>query len=112
MERGAQFTYRLRVENGSAYGLNGTQAVFELPRGVAFLASPEGGVTQVDDQTVIITVGRLAAGASKDIHLTVALGPGARRGDILAATASLRSSTALPVEADEVRTGVDARDPD
>jgi hypothetical protein len=109
--RGAQFTYHLRVENGSPYGLNGTQAVFELPRGVAFLASPDGGATQVD-QTVIVTVGRLAAGASKDIHLTVALGPGASRGDILAATASLRSGTALPVEADEVRTRVNAHDPD
>jgi hypothetical protein len=103
--RGAQFTYRLHVENASAYGLNGAQTVFDLPSDVALVGSPDGGATQIG-QTVVVTVGRLAAGASKDIHLTVALGPGAGSGDILTATAALRSSTALAVEAEEVRTRV------
>ena len=103
--RGAQFAYSLRVENGSPYALNGTQAVFELPNDVALLGSPDGGTTQID-QTVVVTVGRLAAGTTKDVHLTVALGPGAGKGDILTAIAGLRSSTALPVEADEARTQV------
>jgi hypothetical protein len=109
--RGAQFTYTLRVENDSRYALNGTQAVFVLPQDVAALGSPDGGTTQIG-QTVVVTVGRLAAGARKDIHMTVALGPGAGKGDILTGTAGLRSSTALPVESDEVRTKVQANDPD
>jgi hypothetical protein len=109
--RGAQFTYTLRVENSSPYSLNGTQAVFELPNNVALLGSPDGGTTQID-RTVVVTVGRLAAGSSKEIHLTVALGPGAGKGDILTATAGLRSSTALPVEADEVRTRIGDRPDD
>jgi acid phosphatase type 7 len=105
VSRGGQFTYRLRVENGSSFALNGTQAVFDLPSEVALVGSPDGGATQIG-QTVVVTVGRIAAGASKDIHLTVALGPGADRGDILTGTAGLRSSTAQAVEADEVRTRV------
>jgi hypothetical protein len=109
--RGAQFTYTLRVENDSRYALNGTQAAFVLPGDVATLGSPDGGTTQIG-QTVVVTVGRLAAGARKDIHLTVALGPGAGKDDILSATAGLRSSTALPVESDEVRTRVQSNDPD
>jgi hypothetical protein len=105
VSRGAQFTYSLRVDNRSPYALNGAQAVFELPNDVAVVGSPDGGATQIG-QTVVVTVGRLAGGTSKDIHLTVALGPGGRKGDILTASASLRSSTALSVEADEARTRV------
>jgi Calcineurin-like phosphoesterase/Domain of unknown function DUF11 len=105
VSRGAQFTYTLHVDNRSSFALNGTQAVFELPHDVALLSSPDGGATQIG-QAVVVTVGRLAAGASKDIHLTVALGPGARKGDILTATVNLRSSTALSVETDEARTRV------
>jgi len=102
---GAQFTYRLHVENASSYGLNGTQAVFELPDGVNFVSSSDGGAVRVG-HTVVVTMGRLAAGASADVHLTVGVDPSAGKGDILTATAGLRSSTALPVEGDEVRTRV------
>jgi len=102
---GAQFTYRLHVENASSYGLNGTQAVFGLPDGVNFVSSPDGGAVRIG-RTVVVTMGRLAAGASADVHLTVGVDPSAEKGDILIATAGLRSSTALPVEGDEVRTRV------
>jgi Calcineurin-like phosphoesterase/Purple acid Phosphatase, N-terminal domain len=102
---GGQFTYVFRAENGSAYSLNGTQAVFKLPGKVVFVASPDGSATQIG-RTVVVTVGRLAAGASMDIRLTVSVGPGASKGDILNAKAELRSSTALAVEAEEIRTTV------
>src|SRR6266481_4864185 len=102
---GAQFTYRLHVENATSYGLNGTQAVFELPDGVNFVSSSDGGAVWIG-RTVVVTMGHLAAGASADVHLTVGVDPSAGKGDILTATAGLRSSTALPVERDEVRTRV------
>jgi hypothetical protein len=102
---GAQFTYSLHVENGSSYGLNGTQAVFELPNGVSLIASPDSRTVQVGS-TVVVTIGRLAAGGSTDVRLTVSVDPGTEKGEILAATAGLRSSTAMPVEGDEVRTHV------
>ena len=79
------------------------QAVFEVPDGVNFVSSPDG---------VVVTMGRLAAGASSDVHLTVGVDPSAGKGDILTATAGLRSSTALPVEGDEVRTRVSRPGPD
>jgi hypothetical protein len=105
---GGQFTYTLHVENHSPYGLNGTQAVFELPSDVTLVNSPDGGAVQLG-RRVVVTLGRLAAGVSTDIHLTVAVVPGADRGAVLTATARLRSSTALTVDADEVRTRVSGR---
>jgi hypothetical protein len=94
---GAEFTYRLTANNGSPYNLNGTQAVFDLPSGITFVASPDGPATQIGN-SVVITIGRLAAGVSEDIHLMVAL-----TGDHkVKATALVRSSTALPVQAEEV----------
>jgi hypothetical protein len=108
---GGQFTYTLHVENRSPYGLNGTQAVFELPSDVTLVDSPDGAAVQLG-RTVVVTLGRLAAGVSTDIHLTVAVAPGADGGDILTATARLRSGTALPVDVDEVRTRVSERGSD
>jgi hypothetical protein len=102
---GAQFTYRLRVDNSSSYSLNGTQAVFELPSDVTFVDSPDGSALQIGN-TVVVTIGRLASGVSGEIHLNVAVGPGADAGDVLAATAAIRSSTALPAQAHRIRTRV------
>ena len=104
---GGQFTYTLHVENHSTYGLNGTQAVFELPSDVTLVNSPDGGAAQVG-RNIVVTVGRLGSGVSTDIHVTVSLASGTQPGNILTATARLRSSTALPVEADEVRTRISA----
>jgi len=89
-----QITYVLHVRNNSAHNLNGTQAVFFLPPGFSLVSSPDGGATQAGN-SFVVTIGRLAAGASTDVHLTVS--PGA--GDNFAiAFAMVRSSTALPSE--------------
>ena len=94
---GDQLTYRLTADNRSHYNLNGAQAVFELPEGVSFVNSPDGPATQIGN-TVVVTIGRLAAGTSKDVHLTVT---GGVSGDHDRPQALVRSSTALPVQADE-----------
>jgi hypothetical protein len=101
---GAQFTYVLSVVNSSSYNLNGTQAVFSLPNDVTLVSSPDGSAVQVNN-SVVVTVGRLAAGTSKDIHLNVAV-TGAHNGDKLTATGLVRSSTALSAQSDQVRTVV------
>lgn len=101
---GTQFTYSLSVENRSPYNLNGTQAVFELPNGVTFVDSSDGGAVQIGN-SVVVTVGRLCAGGNIEIHLN-ASAPNARHRHTFAATAVVRSSTALPVQADAVRTRV------
>src|SRR5260370_4283435 len=47
---GGQLTYTLSIQNGSTRGLNGTQAVFDLPTGVALVASPVALATQMTHQ--------------------------------------------------------------
>jgi uncharacterized repeat protein (TIGR01451 family) len=102
---GAQFTYRLSVENRSPFNLNGTQAVFTLPNDVTVVSSPDGAAVQTAN-TVVVTVRRLSAGANIDIHLNVVVVSGVDIGRSLKASALVRSSTALPVQANDIRTHV------
>jgi hypothetical protein len=100
---GAQLTYVLSVHNASSHGLNGTQGVFDLPSSVTFVASPDGTATQVGNQ-IVVTIGRLNAGADAVVHLQTQVNAPAGTG--LMATALLRSSTALPVPANTAHTSV------
>jgi uncharacterized repeat protein (TIGR01451 family) len=107
---GAQLTYRLSVENRSPFNLNGTQAVFTLPDNVTVVSSPDGATVQIAN-TIVVTIGRLSAGAGIDIHLNVVIVPGVDVGGSLRASALVRSSTALPVQANVIRTHVTSRNP-
>jgi len=93
----------LSIQNSSSQGLNGTQAVFELPSGVTFVASPDGTATQVGNQ-VVVTIGRLDASGSAIVHLQTQINAPAGSG--LDAKALLRSSTALPVPANTAHSSV------
>ena len=100
---GGQLTYTLNVRNGSSHGLNGTQAVFEIPGGVTFVASPDGSATQVGNQ-IVVTIGRLDAGGDATIHIQTQVNGEAD--SELKASALLRSSTALSIHANRVHTSV------
>jgi hypothetical protein len=100
---GGQLTYILNVHNGSSYGLNGSQAVFEIPSGVTFVASPDGSATQVGSQ-IVVTIGRLDAGGSAVVRVQTKVS--AEAGAVITAAALLRSSTALSAPANEVHTNV------
>jgi uncharacterized repeat protein (TIGR01451 family) len=100
---GGQLTYTLNAHNGSSHGLNGSQAVFEIPSGVTFVSSPDGSATQVGNQ-IVVTIGRLDAGGSAVVNIQTQVNAGA--GSELEATALLRSSTALSAPANEVHTSV------
>jgi hypothetical protein len=102
--QGAQLIYTLTAHNGSSYGLNGTQAVFDLPSEVTFVASPDGIATQVGDK-VVVTIGRLDPGGSATVHLQTQANINAD--SALGAKALLRSSTALSAASNEVHTQVD-----
>jgi len=99
----AQLIYTLTVHNGSSHGLNGTQAVFELPGDVTFVSSPDGVATQVGDK-VVVTIGRLDPGGSATVHLQTQVNTNAD--SALRAKALLRSSTALSAPSNEVHTTV------
>jgi uncharacterized repeat protein (TIGR01451 family) len=100
---GGQLTYALSVQNGSSHGLNGTQAVFDIPSGVTFVASPDGGATQVGSQ-IVVTIGRLDTGGNSVARIQTRVN--AEAGSKLRASAMLRSSTALSVPANTVHTSV------
>jgi uncharacterized repeat protein (TIGR01451 family) len=100
---GGQLIYTLTVRNGSSHGLNGTQAVFELPSDVTFVSSPDGVATQVGDK-VVVTIGRLDPGGNATVHLQTQVNTNADSG--LRAKALLRSSTALSAPSNEVHTRV------
>jgi len=100
---GGQLTYTLNVRNGSSHGLNGTQAVFEIPNDVTFVASPDGTATQLGNQ-IVVTIGRLDAGGDAVVHLQTHVN--AEPGTALTTAALLRSSTALSVQANEAHTKV------
>ncbi|HEY6268950.1 MAG TPA: metallophosphoesterase family protein [Candidatus Acidoferrum sp.] len=100
---GGQLIYTLSVHNGSVHGLNGTQAVFEIPSDVTFVSSPDGLATQVGDK-VVVTIGRLDAGGDAIVHLQTQVS--ANAWSELRAKALLRSSTALSALSNEVHTRV------
>ena len=100
---GGQLTYTLKIQNGSSHGLNGTQAVFQIPSGVTFIASPDGTATQAGNQ-IVVTIGRLDGGGSAVVHIQTHVSAAAGTG--LTAAALVRSGTALSVPSNVVHTSV------
>jgi len=100
----SQFVYSLSISNNSRIALNGVQAVVELPEGAHFVGAT-GGSAVVDGSSVIVTIGRLGAGATHTVQVTVqAPASGSKH---LMVRGSFRSATALPVDAGAADTEVD-----
>ena len=100
---GTTVSYTLRVANHSNHALNGTQAVFTLPKGSRFAGTLNNMVTQ-HGREVVVTLGRLAPAAQRDVSVSVTLPQHSRRDGVLRASAELRSATAMPVTANHVLT--------
>jgi len=96
-------TYTVVLHNGSQFSLNGTQVVLHLPNGVSVLDAADN-ITQAG-RDAVITLGRLAAGEERKLQLQTMVG-NLDDGALLVAGATLRSSTALPVTSNEMRTHV------
>ena len=86
------FTFTFR--NGSAYALNGAQAIVTLPNDVIFDSVSQGTVTQHDSE-LVISLGRLLPGSTTTLHVLGHVSSTAHHK--LQAAASLRSGTALTV---------------
>jgi len=95
---GATVSYTLNVSNGSSYALNGTQAVFTLPAGSQFAGAQDDSATQHGDE-VVVTVGRLAAGAQRKVTVSITLPKDDDAHKAMAVLAKVRSATAMPVAA-------------
>jgi calcineurin-like phosphoesterase family protein/uncharacterized protein DUF11 len=98
-------TYTVSIKNGSDYSLNGTQVRFRLPRSVIYAGTPDDKVT-VDGQEVVVTVGRVTAGSDQSVEIPVIISPEAGGFFPVLASASVTSSTALPVRTNDVFTKV------
>ncbi|MBI1396785.1 MAG: hypothetical protein GC151_12450 [Betaproteobacteria bacterium] len=115
MKSGKGVTYRVVARNGSAYALNGTQLVVDLPEHATY-AGPTGDDVTLHGHTLVLTIGRLANGETRTLDIPVTFGRGERgrdgdahgerghgreHGDAL--SVELRSATAQPVGARRLR---------
>jgi hypothetical protein len=97
---GGSLTYTIHISNQSNYSLNGVQVRLNLANNVSVTHAPDG--TTVQGNEAVATIGRLAAGQSQDIQLTVTVGG---HGEI-ESSATATSATAQPVATNHVETNV------
>jgi hypothetical protein len=90
------FAYTLNLKNNSPFSLNGTQVKLLLPPGITF-AGTIGDTTSVHGNEVVLTIGRLAAGASQTVSIEAAASSGHYEDPWAVAFATVTSSTALPL---------------
>ena len=103
---GSVLNYTLSIDNRTGYPLNGTQAIVTLPQGVDFSGTPGDAITQ-NGREVVITIGRLEAAETRNVHVEVKIPAAGNEDAMLVASASVRSATAMPVHTNDVRTRVE-----
>jgi uncharacterized membrane protein len=103
---GTLLSYTLSISNRTGYALNGTQAIVTLPKGVDFSGTPGDAITQ-NGREVVITIGRLEAAETRNVHVEVKIPAAGNEDAMLVASASVRSATAMPVHTNDVRTRVE-----
>src|SRR5262249_24512256 len=79
---GGALVYTVQVTSTSAYALNGAQIVVTLPDGVAFAGS-QSNTLAVQGQDVVVSLGRLAKGATKVIQVKGRVGSGVPAATVL-----------------------------
>lgn len=101
---GQSVSYSVSVKNNSKFALNGSQLVFAMPEG-ATLAGNAGEKLTVQGRNIVITIGRIESGSgtSVDVPVTLASSSADPEGGQSKASATLRSSTALPISTDSDR---------
>jgi hypothetical protein len=93
------------LRNNSPYSLNGTQVKLLLPPNVTF-SGTTGDTTTVQDNEVVITVGRLPTGAEQTVSINTTVSPDRHGSPFVQAFAVVTSSTALPLFTNPVVTAV------
>ncbi len=106
---GGVITYQLNIENGSGYPLNGAQVVFTLAEGAEYAGKPTDTILQIGKK-LIVTLGRLATGEVRRVHVDVKLASLQNGTDehqrVAEARAIIRSATAMPVSSNQVSTSI------
>jgi uncharacterized repeat protein (TIGR01451 family) len=91
---GDTLTYTVHLKNNSQYSLNGTQVRLVLPGNVSF-AGTISTTTTLQGNEVVVTVGRLVAGAEQTISIPAVVASECR--GKIEAFGSVTSSTAQPI---------------
>jgi uncharacterized repeat protein (TIGR01451 family) len=102
---GDALTFTVTLRNNSPYSLNGTQVKLLLPPNVTF-SGTTGDTTTVQDNEVVITVGRLATGAEQTVSLNTTVSSDRHGSPFVQAFAVVTSATALPLFTNPVVTAV------
>jgi uncharacterized repeat protein (TIGR01451 family) len=105
VQSGETLTYSVLLKNNSSYSLNGTQVKLLLPPNVTFTGTTGDTIT-VNGNEVVVTVGRLAAGANQTISIAATASPNRGFDPWAAAFAVVTSSTASPLFTNPVITTV------
>ena len=100
---GSGLAFVVHLKNLSQYSLNGTQVRLSLPEGLLFGGTVSETAT-VQGNEVVVTVGRLAAGSMQDISIPTMVSSAAH--GRVEGSATVTSSTALPVFTNHVTTSV------
>jgi uncharacterized repeat protein (TIGR01451 family) len=111
VKAGQNIAYKVAVRNDSDFALSGTQVRFRLPHDLKF-AGTASNVLTVQRDEIVLTLGHLAVGAQTTVEIqTLVLSDVGHHSDdrnhgVIHAHARVYSSTALPVETNEVFTNV------
>jgi uncharacterized repeat protein (TIGR01451 family) len=102
---GGTFAYTVNLHNNSRYSLNGTQVKLLLPPDVSFVGKT-GDTTSAQGNEVVLTIGRLAAGAEQSVSVSAKVSSECRLGPLVVTFGEVTSSTALPFFTNPVATVV------
>ena len=109
VQPGGTLTYTVELSNNSPYSLNGTQVKLILPSNVTF-AGTVSDTTTLQGNEVVVTLGRLAAGAEQTVTINTTVTSSWERHDnddrSMEAFAEVSSSTALTIFTNRVSTKV------
>jgi hypothetical protein len=111
VKAGQNIAYKVAVRNDSDFALSGTQVRFRLPHDLKF-AGTASNVLTVQRDEIVLTLGHLAIGAQTTVEIPTLVQSDVghhsddRNHGVIHAHARVYSSTALPVETNEVFTNV------
>ena len=105
VKAGQSFSYIVSIRNSADYALNGTQVRIKLPQAVAFAGTRTDAVTVARNE-VVVTVGRIEAGADQTVEIPALVSAETHNNEHLLAFAGVSSSTALPISTNFAITNV------
>jgi hypothetical protein len=106
---GGSIGYAVTLTNNAKYALNGVQVAVLFPNGIEFDDTIASNMTLPVRNNLVLTVGRLVPGEQRTVRFQARAVDGQPNGTVLNLPLTVRSATALPVNAIPVKTVIAAR---